>query len=357
MKILHCPLEVGGNAWTLSRAERKLGLNSEIMVYQKSWLGYPADIDLRLESYSNAGKVCKLLQFYLKALIKYDIFHFNFGSSILPGRRYTKFLELSELPILRALGKKMVVTYQGCDARQKDFCTNNFAISACSQPDCYGGCCTSKTDALKRKRAEKFGHYAHKIFALNPDLLHVLPLQAEFLPYSNVDLGEWLPVRKKSNEKLVIVHSPTNRGAKGTRYIIGAVERLKSKYKDIELILVENVPHDKVRELYEKADLAIDQLLVGWYGGFAVEMMALGKPVVCYIREEDLKFIPPKMKDDIPIINANPNNICEVLTTLIEEREKLGLIGKQGRAYVEAWHDPMKIAKRMKEVYETLLAS
>lgn len=52
---------------------------------------------------------------------------------------------------------------------------------------------------------------------------------------------------------------------------------------------MENIPHDKVHELYEKTDLAVDELLVGWYGAFAVEMMALGKPVVCYIREEELK--------------------------------------------------------------------
>ena len=29
MKILHCPKNVGGNAWGLSRAERKLGLQSD----------------------------------------------------------------------------------------------------------------------------------------------------------------------------------------------------------------------------------------------------------------------------------------------------------------------------------------
>lgn len=84
--------------------------------------------------------------------------------------------------------------------------------------------------------------------------------------------------------------------------------------------------------------------------------MALGKPVVCYIREEDLKFIPPLMKKDLPIINANPDNIFEILKGLVEDRGKLNLIGEQSRAYVERWHDPMKIAERMKEAYESLCA-
>jgi len=354
VRILHCPTGVGGNAWTLSRAERKLGLDSEVMVYQSSWIGYPADINLHLEKYSKAGRALKMLCFFLKALTQYDIFHFNWGSSFVTSWHYLSFLDLADLPILRWLGKKMVVTYQGSDVRQKSFCANNFAISPFAEPNCCGGVYNSKTDAVRKKRAEKFGRYADKIFALNPDLLHVLPPQAEFLPYANVNLEEWQPVRKGESTKLVILHSPTKRGLKGTKYIIEAVERLRDKYKHVELMLVENIPHSKVQELYRQADLAVDQLLIGWYGGLAVEVMALGKPVVCYIREEDLKFIPPRMKKDLPIINANPDNIFEVLKGLVEDREKLNLIGEQSRAYVERYHDPMRIAERMKEVYESL---
>jgi len=354
VRVLHCPADVGGNAWTLSRSERKLGLDSDVMVYQKSWIGYSADIDLHLEKYSNIGKAWRLLSFYLKALTRYDIFHFNSGSSLLPSWHSLSFLEFSDLPLLRALGKKIVVTYQGCDVRQKGFCTNSYSISACAEPNCYSGVCDSGTDKVKRVRAAKFGRYAHKIFALNPDLLHVLPPQAEFAPYANVDLDEWQPVRRGKSKKLVILHSPTNRGAKGTEYIVEAVERLKGKYRHVELILVENIPHSKVRELYLQADVAVDQLLVGWYGGFAVEMMALGKPVVCYIREEDLKFIPPQMKKDLPIINANPETVYEVLEHLVVERDGLLSIGERGRAYVERWHDPVKIARKMKQTYESL---
>ena len=129
---------------------------------------------------------------------------------------------------------------------------------------------------------------------------------------------------------------------------------LKDKYKNVELMLVEGVPHSKVKELYAHADLAVDQLLIGWYGGFAVEMMALGKPVVCYIRKEDLKFIPDQMRDDLPIVNANPDTIYEVLSRVAEQRDQLHLTGERGRAYVERWHDPLKIALKTKEVYESI---
>jgi glycosyltransferase involved in cell wall biosynthesis len=149
------------------------------------------------------------------------------------------------------------------------------------------------------------------------------------------------------------VHSPTNRGAKGTRYIEEAIVKLKEGGLDVDFIEVENVPHERVREIYEKADLAVDQLLIGWYGGFAVEMMALGKPVICYIREEDLKFIPLEMAGDLPLINADPDTIYDVLKRVIAERGSLRAIGERSRSYVERWHDPLKIAEITKAAYES----
>jgi hypothetical protein len=41
-------------------------------------------------------------------------------------------------------------------------------------------------------------------------------------------------------------------------------------------------------------------LFAGWYGGLAVELMALGKPVLAYIREEDLSFVDPQMRYELP---------------------------------------------------------
>jgi len=98
-------------------------------------------------------------------------------------------------------------------------------------------------------------------------------------------------------------------------------------------------------------------LLVGWYGGVAVEAMALGKPVVCYVREEDLRFIPKRMEEDLPIINANPGNLYHVLDRHINNRKNLSLIGEKSRSYVERYHDPIKIAQQMKELYESLLCA
>jgi glycosyltransferase involved in cell wall biosynthesis len=102
----------------------------------------------------------------------------------------------------------------------------------------------------------------------------------------------------------------------------------------------------------------VDQLLAGWYGGLAVELMALGKPVISYIRESDLKFIPQEMRKDLPIISAAPATIYSVLKEwLTVRRDELPKVGQSSRAYVEKWHDPVKIAARLKSEYEAILAN
>jgi hypothetical protein len=109
-----------------------------------------------------------------------------------------------------------------------------------------------------------------------------------------------------------------------------------------------------VRQVLEEADLLVDQLLSGWYGGVAVEMMALGKPVICYLRDKDLDFIGESMRADLPIIRATPKTIYEVLKDyLVRRRPELAEIGARSRTFVEKWHDPISIAGLLSEAYRS----
>jgi glycosyltransferase involved in cell wall biosynthesis len=155
----------------------------------------------------------------------------------------------------------------------------------------------------------------------------------------------------------VVVHAPTHRAVKGSDLVIAAAERLKAEGERFELVLIENMSHADARRAYERADLAVDQLFAGWYGGFAVEMMALGRPVLSYIREEDLRFLPEGMAGDLPVIPVTPDSIYHVLRTWIRApRERLEEVGRLGRAYVEKWHEPRRVAARLKSEYEAALA-
>jgi len=373
LRVLHCPTAVAGNASSLARAERELGLESRAVALEAPPFGIETDEILFSPDDPGWKRELKRLRLLVRALRHFDIVHFNFGSTLTAQHpsavgpavyagprgaayaRYARLVELRDLPVLRRFGKGIVVTYQGDDARQGDVCAARFDVSPVGEvgPDYY----TAAGDEAKRWRIARVSRYAHRIYALNPDLLHVLPERAEFLPYVNVDLAELTPVGRPVSSRPVVVHSPSARGVKGTRFVLDAVQELRRKGVDFEFRLVEGVPRSAARRLYEEADLAVDQLLVGWYGGFATEMMALGRPVIAYIREDDLAFVPRGMRAELPVVNATPTTISEVLEgCLTTYRSRLPELGARSRAFVESWHDPLRIAARLKRDYEQILA-
>ena len=82
MRVLHLPTPTAGNSWGLSQGERALGLDSKVLYSVSDWLDYPADINLRLERYHNLVKLPLLFAAFLAIRSKYDVYHFNFGSSL-----------------------------------------------------------------------------------------------------------------------------------------------------------------------------------------------------------------------------------------------------------------------------------
>jgi hypothetical protein len=306
-------------------------------------------------------------KFLLLNVPSFDIIHYNFGSSIIPAKKiydplnpslekvfsaiyelYYYTFSLKELAWLKRLGKKIFVTYQGDDARIGSFVRNHWDVFDRGQISRL-----LEIEKYTKRKIKYFDRYADRIYALNPDLLHTLPKRAEFLPYASVDIENWNYVGVNTSNPIKILHAPRKRDSKGTKYVLESVSRLKNEGHNIELILIENVRHDEVKGLYAQADILVDQLLTGWYGGLALELMFLGKPVLCYIREQDLKFVPKQMRDDLPIINVNPHNLYDVLKEFVTVKQHLlPEIGRKSRLYAEKWHDPRKIAEKMKRDYE-----
>jgi hypothetical protein len=369
LRVLHCPTSTGGNPQNLAQSERKLGLKSWSLVFKESNFLYSADEILFSEDTPVWKQQIKSWGLIFRAIKEFDVIHYNSGTSILPWdvpfrlygnnflikyalKIYVKICRTFEQRVLRK--KIIAVTYQGDDARQGDFCIKNFPICIANNVD--SDYYPADLDIRKRSRIDWFDQYADLIYALNPDLLWVLPKRAVFMPYANVNIFDWAPVAKSSNERLVVLHAPSNRNVKGTAYIISAVERLKQEGVPFDFILVENIANADARKLYEQADLVVDQLLAGWYGGLAVEVMALSKPVISYLRRADFIFLPQKMREELPIIEADPSSIYSVLRDwLTLNRMDLAERGAKSRKYVENWHNPVNIARHMKSDYERTL--
>jgi glycosyltransferase involved in cell wall biosynthesis len=175
------------------------------------------------------------------------------------------------------------------------------------------------------------------------------------LSHFSIDTEQWKPARDRASRLLpeaartfVILHAPNHKVLKGTSYFEKAVDELRKEGFDVELKVVEKVPNLEICALMQSVDLVADQLVIGWYAMFAIEAMATGKPVLCYLRE-DLKqfYISAGMisADEMPIIECSPFTVKEVIKKLLGHKEALEEIGRRSRAFVEKNHSLESVGK------------
>jgi glycosyltransferase involved in cell wall biosynthesis len=374
-RVVHLPTSVGGNPTGLSAHLEKLGVSSETWIFSQNVFNYTSTKAIWSETDGAMRREMKRCLAIIRVALRFDVIHFNYGSSWASqiamfsatdkgwrakvqrfcAAAYRQLLFFAEIGLYRLLRRSMFVHYQGDDARQGDFSLSNFRHSITQYVD--EGYYTAETDALKRRMIRRMSHYCVQVYAVNPDLMHVLGPGARFVPYSHISLDEWSPVYTQLKRRpLRIGHAPSHRKVKGTDLILEALEQLTAEGHEYELMLVEGLPNDQARLKYEQIDVLIDQLHAGWYGGLAVEAMALGKPVMVYIREEDLQFIPPEMKADLPVLRVTMETVKDDLRRLMQmPRDELHALAQRSRRYVERWHDPLRIAGEIKQDYEKAL--
>jgi glycosyltransferase involved in cell wall biosynthesis len=122
----------------------------------------------------------------------------------------------------------------------------------------------------------------------------------------------------------------------------------------VDLDIVEGVPHDIARERYARADIIVDQLHAGWHGVFALEAMALGKPVVTYLKPDVVERSAEGYGIRLPVVPATTETLVEALRPLVESPQLRREIGAASRAYVERVHDIDRVADRLLDVYRSL---
>ncbi|MEM7623505.1 MAG: hypothetical protein AAF235_09930 [Planctomycetota bacterium] len=343
-RILHFPTETGGNPWGLSRAERRLGAQSDVVTIHPPLLAHPVDRTLTAPSTGKIGNVLRQLAFAAAAGVQYDVLHLNFGRSLLPGY----LAHGLDTALLRALGRRVFMTFMGSDARTSTRADGRPALVDDGSGDPFY---RPEDDAGKRAVVRRAQRWCDRVFCVNPDLCALID-GSEFLPYTSVDPSA-VAVRTPRSDRgpLRVAHAPTKRRVKGTAAVIDACAKLGDA---IKLTLIEGRPHADAVAMYRDADVVVDQLRIGWYGGLAVECMAMAVPVIGFIRDEDLVYVPARMAKQLPIIRADAGSLADVLAGLAADHQQGGArleeAGTASRAYAERWHDPLPIAERLLQI-------
>lgn len=184
------------------------------------------------------------------------------------------------------------------------------------------------------------------------------------ISHFSIDTEDWTstkinPQASSPDKPLRVFHAPNHREIKGTRHLIRAVDELRAEGVDIELVLAEKRPNHEIREIIESVDVVVDQLIIGWYAMFAIESMALNKPVICNVRS-DLENLYRTVglynqEEVIPLIHADPLTIKDVLRNLCKDRQGLFDRGNTGRDYVMRHHSIESISKVFSTIINDLI--
>ncbi len=300
---------MGSIGWTNVQMLRRKGVEARLVLFEPRRLR-PYEVDVVLNRPKGFVRR-QLVQFRALArlLPETDIFHFYFGLTLVP--------KSLQFPILKAFRKKSVFHFLGSDIRRKT-----------PEELAYG----------RRADAQIVGSY---------DALRWVP-EAEVVPVG-LDLAKYVPAPPSENRRVRIVHATTSRTKKGTEAVVAACKELP-----VELDVVENVRHDEAIARYRQADIVVDQFNAGWYGVFAIEAMALGKPVVGYVRDEPREQTENAFGVKLPIVSTPKEMLAERLRVLVESPDERRRIGTASRAYAERVHDGEKVADRLIEIYARL---
>ncbi|OGA21480.1 MAG: hypothetical protein A3I02_01465 [Betaproteobacteria bacterium RIFCSPLOWO2_02_FULL_67_26] len=219
-----------------------------------------------------------------------------------------------------------------------------------------------RQDAIRAKIGAWSRHASHVISGC--DWVEYMPYwDTLMLAHFSIDTGRWRPPEAQRGGRdpgrpLRVLHAPNHREIKGSRHFIDAARRLREEGVAIELTILERVPNSEIRKAIAEADVVADQLIVGWYAMFALEAMSMGKPVICYLREDFLHFYEAAglvHKDEIPIINCRPADVVDTLRRLATtERDTLGDLGARGVAFVNKHHSVEAVGRVFDRINRSL---
>lgn len=336
LRILHAPGGAAGQPSCMAKTQSEMGVTAHSLCLGKSKFQYHTDICRRVKSQKSYGRV------FAEYAPQYDVFHFYFRPFFYNNRHCGYPMGIDVLA-LRAAGKAVILHFRGSEIRLHskfreaspyhyvDENPNNLTRSF---PE------VSQLSYINLMRA-----VCSDILVPDPELQGYCP-EAAIVPRA-IELDQWQYAGVGSGqEPPLIVHAPSRRTVKGTDMLLDALDRLRGRGVAFRLQMVENMPHSEAREVYRQADIVVDQLRIGWYGVLSVEAMALGKPVLAYIRDDLRHHLPRE-----PLVMTSPETLADDLEKLINDPARRQDLARRARSYVEEVHDSRKIAADLLALY------
>lgn len=343
MKILHGPNNITSAPRKIASQERLNGFISDSINTTINFLDGPSHFNSKNNIVS---KFIFRIKYFFLAIFYYDILNFHAGATLLPKN--------IDLPFYKFFRKKVIMHYYGSEVRlmkeleKVNKYSNLFSADGKNSPD---------LDHMKIKRLKfqkKFINYAIAPREYSFYLRKVMPedMVIEDIWCSNILEEQEKLISKgisyEQKEVPIIMHCPTNKITKGTKYVESAIKNLQAKGIEFEFVLVEDLKHEDLLDFMSKeVDIVLDQFLVGSYANLCFEALALGKLAFCYINDELHRY----SCDDYPVVNVTVDELELELEKYILDLDLRSKRAKLGKNFIYKRLDKFQTINKLNKLY------
>ena len=215
---------------------------------------------------------------------------------------------------------------------------------------------TPETAALQRlsdKNRALLSRLPGPKFVPTPDLLLDLP-DAKWAPVV-VEQENWRGAGAPlfANEVPRVAHIPSKGWVKGTDLIEPTMRDLHES-GTVEYVQVTGLPYTEMPAALGSADIVLEQFRIGSYGATAIEAMAAGRVVVGHVVPFVREHVRSTTGIELPIVEATPDSLAEVLQDLLADRERCAALAAAGVKFAEQVHDGRMSAAVLMEHWVSL---
>lgn len=187
-----------------------------------------------------------------------------------------------------------------------------------------------------RRNVEIYNAFEGVVFVSTPGLLDFVP-DGVWLPVV-IDVDQWATDEPPlQGGQPVVMHVPSS-NQKGSHLIDPALRRMHED-GGIEYLRAQGVPHAQMPDLCRSADIMVEQFGIADYSVAACEAMAAGRVVVSRVADAVRERVLRDTGLELPIVEANPETLEQVIADLVADPEGARAIAKRGVEFVRAVHD------------------
>jgi hypothetical protein len=335
----------------LAKCDRLLGFQSSSLVFNTYYVTRSFDINLVLFEGAfrlTRSRKCRGLfrwAVFAWALLRFDIFNYFYDRGLLlSNNRYG--INPEEIELLFRSGKRLYTYAYGADVRTREITSKLGSPNLCQECPQPGKYCICTTEMLEVS-LKSLERRATAQIAMG-DMTAYVP-GCRDIHYWPIDIEKFvaMPPSFRAGDPLRVAHAPNHDHFKGTRLLVQAIDRLVREGEKIELVSLQGVSNKKIIELFGTSHVVADQFVAGFHGYTALEAMAMAKPVLCFLRNDQMMIDPATC----PIIKTRPEEIYDVLKKCLRGELDLQAIGQSGRRYVERYYSSEAVAARLGTLY------